>query len=193
MKRLGIVTITIALTAGGFGLGIAVQHAHDQAIVSQLVRDNTKMRGELETAQREAQNASALAATARDQATNASNALSVAQAQAAGTASDVKAAERAGFMRGFCTVAFAVGTPEATLGQVVTDDTDWSACKDGIGIALKVSAEQSVTEPLPPMVAPTLPPALPPPVFGGILCSDGWVSNAAHRQGACSWHGGIAP
>lgn len=31
------------------------------------------------------------------------------------------------------------------------------------------------------------------PSSSGILCSDGTYSQAENRQGACSYHGGIAP
>jgi len=181
--------------AGGFGLGIAAQHAHDQHWLAQLRADNRQLRQARDEAQREAQDSAAQATEAREQASKYFDEMTHVQATASNDlAAKVQAADQAGFMRGFCTVAFAIGTPKATLGQVVQsiDDSLWSACDDGIGIALKVSVQPNAAAPMPPTIAPALPPSLPLPVFGGILCSDGSVSHAAHRQGACSWHGGIA-
>jgi hypothetical protein len=47
--------------------------------------------------------------------------------------------------RGFCEVAFVVGTDEATLGKVVhsIDEKLWPACNEGIAIALKVGVENT--------------------------------------------------
>ncbi len=48
----------------------------------------------------------------------------------------------------------------------------------------------------PPTTAPTTPPKTPPTSAdagngGGFVCLDGSTSHVAHRQGACSHHGGI--
>lgn len=39
---------------------------------------------------------------------------------------------------------------------------------------------------------PTAPPSSGHPTGTSGLCHDGTYTSAAHRQGACSWHGGIA-
>jgi hypothetical protein len=51
----------------------------------------------------------------------------------------------------------------------------------------------------PPVVAPKAPAAPPappvvvnpPPVYGGIICNDGYAWPGTTRQGACRGHGGI--
>jgi hypothetical protein len=48
-----------------------------------------------------------------------------------------------------------------------------------------------VVEAPPVVVAPPAPPVAPP-VYGGIICRDGYAWPGTTRQGACRGHGGIA-
>ncbi len=192
MRRIWLGLLAVVLMGSSLGAGMALQHARDQAQVDGLLRDYRKVSAERGTAHREAQESAVAAMQASAQAARASSDLTEAQAKASSdAAAKVKAADDAGFMRGFCEVASVVGTDKATLGQVVhsIDDKLWSACMDGIAAALKVGVGAA---PVPaPVWQPSVPSA-PLSVYGGILCIDGSISHAAQRQGACSWHGGIA-
>jgi hypothetical protein len=59
--------------------------------------------------------------------------------------------------------------------------------------AIIVPAPPITHAPPPPAPAPTTPPAAPQPPMGATArCNDGSYSFAAHHQGACSQHGGVA-
>ena len=49
---------------------------------------------------------------------------------------------------------------------------------------------QGVPAPPPATRSALLPRSVPSPRPAAI-CADGWISHAAHRQGTCSWHGGV--
>ena len=69
------------------------------------------------------------------------------------------------------------------LGAVVVAAAGALACGSGSG-------GSDYVEPTPPSVSPTPYPLVP--LRGGYRCRDGYISQAQHRQGACSHHGGIA-
>jgi hypothetical protein len=87
-------------------------------------------------------------------------------------------------------------------GASVPDSTGWTVEREsGTGAAVPYGATVVLTlsPPIPPAApAPQPPPAPAPaqPVAPGggatALCNDGTLSYAAHHQGACSHHGGVA-
>ncbi len=97
-------------------------------------------------------------------------------------------------------------------GEVVSGSDIWFAVHFGsyrgfvhstlLSITRAVTAVPP-TSTFPPTIVPILISPTPVPYVapanpggdtsGGILCADGTVSHAAHRQGACSHHGGIMP
>lgn len=64
-------------------------------------------------------------------------------------------------------------------------------------LATKVPVATKLQQIAPTKILPTLTPVVQPTSSGGsdtgpFTCADGTVSHAAHRQGACSSHGGVA-
>ncbi|HEY0258969.1 MAG TPA: DUF3761 domain-containing protein [Lacisediminihabitans sp.] len=95
-----------------------------------------------------------------------------------------------------------VAVVKSTDGSAVADTTGWTfqSQDPAAGTDLTEGATVTLTfaPPPPPAPAPVAPapaPAPPAPAPGGgatALCNDGSLSFAAHHQGACSHHGGVA-
>jgi hypothetical protein len=98
---------------------------------------------------------------------------------------------------------------KAANGETVMDLAGWTVTGQSVpaggsaskGSTISLTVEQPAPPP-PPAPAPAAPapaapaPAAPAPVAPGggatALCNDGSLSFAAHHQGACSHHGGVA-
>jgi Protein of unknown function (DUF3761) len=85
-------------------------------------------------------------------------------------------------------------TPYSTLYKTVSRSVVTTTRKYG---ALKsASRRQTLVVRAGAKPAPRPAPVAPAPVVRGggatTLCNDGTLSFAAHHQGACSWHGGVA-
>nr|WP_246142221.1 DUF3761 domain-containing protein [Lacisediminihabitans profunda] len=109
---------------------------------------------------------------------------------------------------------FVVVTQDAA-GTAVSDSTGWTVTSQSVaagattdvGSTVTLTVAQPAPPPAPVAAAPAPAPAAPAPapapavpapapvVPGGgatALCNDGSLSFAAHHQGACSHHGGVA-